>query len=97
MESGKNQVLLQRLETEGITHITYYFSLEDQTLEELSKISFLRTLLGQTETKHYRALELQAELEGRLGRFQSSVDVFAKWGQTDECKPYLVINVSVMV
>lgn len=91
-----NQVLLQRLETEGITHITYYFSLEDQTLEELSKISFLRMLLGQTETKHYRALELQAELEGRLGRFRPSVDVFAKWGQTDECRPYLVINVSVL-
>ena len=91
-----SRVLLQRLETEGITHITYYFSLEDQTLEELSMISFLRTLLGQTETEHYSALELQAELEGQLGRFQSNVEVFAERGQTEMCHPYLVLHVSVL-
>ncbi len=91
-----NTVLLHRLETEGIIHISYYFSLADQSLEDLSVISFLRLLLGQTETEHYSALELQKELEGNLGRFQSYVDVYARRNQTRECTPYLVIQVSVL-
>ena len=80
-------VLKQRLDTEGIVHISYYFSLAGFSLEELSVVSFLRILLGQTGTKHYSALELQAELEEKLGRFQSYVDVFARRGQTERCSP----------
>ena len=90
------KVLLHKLETEGIVHISYYLSLADMTYEELSMISFLRTLLGQTETKHYSALKLQEELDGKLGRFHSYVDVYAKRGQTEECVPYLIIQVSVL-
>lgn len=91
-----NSVLLQQLETDGITHLTYYFLLEDMSLEELSSISFLRVLLGQTETEHYGVLELQAELEGKLGRFETSVHVFAEPEQTEKCKPYLAVYVSVL-
>ncbi|MEZ3435620.1 MAG: insulinase family protein [Lachnospiraceae bacterium] len=90
------RVLLHKLETEGIVHISYYLSLADMTLEELSMVSFLRTLLGQTETENYSALKLQEEIEGNLGRFQAYVDVYAKQGQTEECTPYLVIQVSVL-
>ena len=89
-------VLKQRLDTEGIVHISYYFSLAGFSLEELSVVSFLRILLGQTGTKHYSALELQAELEEKLGRFQSYVDVFARRGQTEHCSPYLAVQVSVL-
>lgn len=95
-EVDGNRVLVQKLETDGIVHISYYLSLEDQTLEELSVLSFLRMLLGQTETEHYSALKLQAELQGKLGRFQSYVDVYAKRTETEECAPYLVIQVSVL-
>lgn len=90
------KVLLHKLETEGIVHISYYLSLADLTLEELSLVSFLRTLLGQTETEHYSALKLREELDGKLGRFQAYTDVYAKRGQTEECTPYLVIQVSVL-
>lgn len=95
-EMNGRKVLLQKLETEGITHITYYFQLSDMTLEELGEISFLRVLLGQTATEHYSALELQAELERHLGRFQVSVDVISENGQTKKCIPYLTIHVSVL-
>ncbi len=95
-EFDGSTVLLHPLETEGIIHISYYFSLSDFSLEELSVISFLRMLLGQTGTEHYSALELQAELEGNLGRFQPYVDVAARRGQTETCTPCLVIQASVL-
>ncbi len=90
------RVLAHPLETDGIVHISYYFSLEGLSEEELCGTSFLRTLLGQAGTVNYNPLELQAELEGKLGRFQSYVDVFARRDQTEECTPYLVVQVSAL-
>ena len=90
------KVLAHPLETDGIVHISYYFSLEGLSEEELCGTSFLRTLLGQAGTVNYNPLELQAELEGKLGRFQSYVDVFARRDQTEECTPYLVVQVSAL-
>lgn len=90
------RVLCQEIETEGIVHITYYFSLEDQSMEDLSRLSFLRMLLGETETEHYSLLELQEELERTLGRFQTGAVVFAERGCTKACRPYLSVSVSVM-
>lgn len=96
MEIDGSRVLIHKLETEGIIHVSYYLTLADLPLEELCIISFLRILLGQTETKHYSALELQAEIDGKLGRFQVYTDVYAKRGQTEECTPYLVIQISIL-
>lgn len=90
------RVLVHQLETDGIVHISYYFSLEGLPEEELCAASFLRTLLGQAGSVNYTPLELQAELEGKLGRFQSYVDVFAGRGQTEECTPYLVVQASAL-
>ena len=91
-----NTVLRHELETNGIIHFSYYFSLEGFTPEELCAVSFLRVLLGQTETENYSAFDIQAELKSKLGRFETAAEVSAGWGQTEECRPYLVINVSVL-
>ncbi len=90
------KVLLQNLETDGILHFTYYFSLEGCTQEELNKVSFLRMLLGQVGTKKYGISELQAEIQGRMGRFEVSADAFAKSGETKECMPFLIVSVSAL-
>lgn len=95
-EMDGRRVLIHRLETEGIVHVSYYFSLTGLSLEELSMVSFLRMFLGQTQTEHYSALDLQAELDEKLGRFQSYVDVFARRDQTENCTPYLVVQVSAL-
>ena len=95
-EMDGSTVLIHKLETDGIVHMSYYFSLAGMSLEELSIVSFLRMLLGQVRTVHYGALEIQAELTGKLGRFQSYVDVFARRGQTESCMPYLVLQVSAL-
>lgn len=95
-ERGGNKILLQDLETDGIVHFTYYFTLADCTKEELSRISFLRTLLGQVRTEKYDISDIQAEIQGRMGRFEASADVFAKPGEIEECAPYLIISVSAL-
>ncbi len=95
-EIDGSTVLLHKTETDGIIHMSYYFSLAGMSLEELSTVSFLRMLLGQTRTEHYSALEIQEELIGKLGRVNSYVDVFARRGQTESCTPYLVLQVSAL-
>lgn len=93
---GENQIIHQQLTCDGILHLSLYFSLADFSLEELSKVSILRTLLGQIGTEHFTMLELQGELQEHLGRFEVSVDTFSKSGETDTCSPYLIIRVSVL-
>ncbi len=95
-KAGGNTVLSHALETDGITHISYYFRLDDMSPEELSQISFLRILLGQTATKHNGLSELETELEERTGRFETEMPVFSKPGQIKACKPYLAVHISVL-
>ncbi|MBM6685756.1 insulinase family protein [Faecalicatena contorta] len=89
-------VLCHPLETEGIVHLVWYFSAEDMEQEELHLLSFLQTLLGQTGTEHFDALELTAALGGELGRFQTGVDVFAPRGETEICRPCFAVHVSAL-
>ncbi|MCB7302894.1 insulinase family protein [Bariatricus massiliensis] len=95
-EMEGRKVLYHPLETEGIVHIAYYFSLEDMTPEELHALTFLQTLLGQTETEHFDTLSLQAELDANLGRFQTGTDVFDVKGNLNLCNPYFAVYVSVL-
>lgn len=89
-------VLHQPLETNGITYLNLYFSLEDIPMEELSRISFLSTLLGESATEHYSALALQSELQGKFGHFSASVTTSAKRGQTDEATPRLAVKAALL-
>lgn len=89
-------VLCHPLETEGIAHLVWYFSAEDLAEEELHLLSFLQTLLGQTRTARFHVLELAAALEGELGRFQTSMEVFAPRGETETCKPCFAVHVSAL-
>ena len=89
-------VLHQPLKTGGITYLNMYFSLSDMTLEELSKITFMTSLIGQSATENHSAIELQSELQGKLGRFSASTSVTAKIGQTKEATPYLTVKLSLL-
>lgn len=95
-EEAGVKVLCHPLETEGIAHLVWYFLAGDLTEEELHLLSFLQTLLGQTRTARFSVLELAASLEGELGRFQTSVEVFAPRGETATCKPCFAVHVSAL-
>ena len=89
-------VLHQPQETNGITYLNLYFSLEDMPKEELGKISFFTALLGESATENYSALELQSELQGKLGNFACTVSCSAKLGQTDEASPRLSVKIALL-
>ena len=95
-EVAGSTVLFQKIETDGILHLVYYFRVDDQPLETLHTISFLRLLLGQTPTERHSLLEMQSMMERELGRFETSVKVLAERDQVKSCVPYVLVNVSFL-
>lgn len=89
-------VLHQPQDTNGITYLNLYFSLEDIPKEQLSHLSFFSGLLGESATEHYSALELQSELQGKFGHFSASVSSSAQHGQTDEATPRLAVRTALL-
>ncbi len=89
-------LLHQPLETNGITYLNLYFNVEDFPIETLPKVAFLASLLGESATEHYTALELQSELQGKLGHFAASLITTAKRGQTDDVTPRLAVKIALL-
>lgn len=89
-------VLHQPVETAGITYLNLYFSLADMPKGKLSKVAFLSSLIGQSATENYSAIELQSELQGKLGRFAAMTNVYAKCGQIAEAEPYLTVKIALL-
>ena len=90
------RVLCHKLPTDGITHLVYYFSLADLTLEELQTVSFLRLLLGKLPAGAYGMQELEAKLAKIMGRFEVKMEILAERDQSDTCRPYLTVGISVL-
>lgn len=89
-------VLRHEAGTNGIIHLTAYFSLTDLSLQELTAASFLSTLLGKLPTKNHSAASLQNQIKTHLGNLDFYVDVFSKVGQTEACTPCLCAQCSVL-
>lgn len=89
-------LMLQPVETGGITYLDLYFSLADMDTAQLQKVSFLCDLLGQVATERYSVLELHSEIEGSLGRFAAGETVFAPPEQTETAMPYLAVSLSLL-
>ena len=89
-------VLHQDIDTSGIVYLSLYFDISDMSLEKLSKINFLGSLLGQVGTVNYSPIELRSQIDGNLGQFSVTNQVFSAKGDTENCKPYLIVNVSVL-
>ena len=89
-------VLHQPEETDGITYLDLYFSLEDFTEAELSCTGFFSGLLGELATEHYSALQLRNEVDGKVGRFIVTVSVFAPGSSLTDAMPHLGVSVAVL-
>lgn len=89
-------VLRHETGTNGIIHLTAYFALSDLSLEDLTKASFLSSLLGNLPTKNYNAAALQNAIKTHLGSLDFSVEVFSKAGQVETCTPCLCVRCSVL-
>lgn len=89
-------VLHQSLETGGILHLDLYFSLEDLSLEELSRVSLLTSLLGKLDTADHSAIDLRSAMDDCLGRFSATVLPLAPEGERERCTPWLVVSASLL-
>ena len=91
------KVLYHPVSTNGVTHISLYFSLGDQKIEELTELSTLPLLLGNLGTEHYPdPLKLQEAVKTYLGSFSVSVTGIGVKDHRELCKPYLVVKTSVL-
>ncbi len=89
-------VLRQPIATDGITYWGLYFSLADLPLADMSKLSFFSSLLGDLETASYSPIELRREIHANLGRLSVFPVVFAQFGDTGVCTPYLKVSVAAL-
>ena len=89
-------VLRHTAATNGIVHLSAYFSLADCTLEKLTQLSLLGKLLGSLSTAKYTAAGLQNEIKSRVGDLSFGVEVFARAEQQAQCNPFLAVHCSVL-
>ena len=89
-------VLQHKAPCHGITHLNYYFTLTDCSLEELSQLKLLGSLLGTLPTARHDAAALQQEIKANIGDLTFNLDVEAKLGDTEACMPQLIVNCSAL-
>lgn len=89
-------VLRHTAATNGIVHLSAYFSLAGCSLEELTQLSLLGKILGDLSTAKYTAAGLQNEIKSRIGDLSFGVEVFARVGQQETCDPFLAVHCSVL-
>ncbi|MBQ9545277.1 MAG: insulinase family protein, partial [Clostridia bacterium] len=93
---GGVKLLNQKITTDGITYVQYYFDLGDLGVEELKEVSFWASLLGQVATQKFDPTELYNEIDAKLGHFDVSFSVISKKNATDDCVPYLAVKFSLL-
>ncbi len=89
--AGTN-VLKVEADTNSIVYVNLYFDVSDFSEHQLKILNVLSGCMGELSTKRYSAAELQTKIKKNLGRFETKIDVFAKNGEIDSCKPYLIVS-----
>lgn len=81
--------------TDGISYLTLYFTLEDLTAEQISEAEFLSVLLGEIGTERYTATELFTQIQATVGHLSARLGVYSPDGKTD-CDPYFEVSIAVL-
>lgn len=89
-------LLFHPVPTHGIVHLTMYFPLSQFSLEELTQISLLSSLLGELPTEHYTAAQLQQAIKTYIGRLHFGLETFAQEDHPESAMPYLSVHASVL-
>lgn len=90
------KVLRVKEDTNGIAYLNMYFDISDYSAEELQLTSALTASFGELRTENYAGDELQTRIKTAIGSLSARVEVMAKPGDLDECKPYLVVTAGVL-
>lgn len=89
-------VLFHPAAEQGVVHFNLYFSLADQSPEDLSALSFLTELLGELPTRRHTVAELQREVQREIGLLDYNVTACAVPGNPEVCRPYFAVSCSVL-
>lgn len=90
------KVLFHPVPSQGIVHLALYFPLTGYSLEELTRLTLLPSLLGELPTEKHTAAELQQLVKTYIGTLSFRLDTQAKLGQTETCTPCLSAFASVL-
>lgn len=95
-EENGTTILFHEQPTKGITNISLYFRLGNYSLEELTKLSFLATLLEEMPTKEHSVLEFQRLIKTYLGSFHAELLLCGDETHIDNTSPYFVVRINVL-
>ena len=93
---GGVKVIRAKTAANGIAYLDLYFGLSGCSAEELSDAAILAGVLEELPTAKRSVLELKNALDAGLGRFVAEVRSFAKPGDAQSAKAYLVVRVSAL-
>ncbi len=86
-------VLAQNVATNGITYSDLLFDVSDLDENEIFDLRLLVSLMGNTDTENYSAIELQNKIKSELGSFDVSTTPITKDGNG---KLYLSVFISAL-
>lgn len=89
-------VLVHRLNCNGVTHLRAYFSLTDYTLDELTALGQVTSLLGRLPTAEHDALKLQQEIKRWTGGLGFGIVTRSRPDQDETATPCLAVYVSAL-
>ncbi|MBP3318756.1 MAG: insulinase family protein, partial [Ruminiclostridium sp.] len=90
------KVLFHPVPSQGIVHLALYFPLTGYSLEELTRLSLLPSLLGELPTEKHTAGELQQLVKTYIGTLSFRLEVQVQKGNTETCTPCLIAYASVL-
>ena len=93
---GGVKVIRAKTAANGITYLELYFELAGCSGEDLSDAAILAGVLEELPTAKRSVLELKNALDAGLGRFETEVKAYAKPGDAQHAKAYLVVRVSAL-
>lgn len=95
-ESTPQRCLLHEVATHGIDYLSYYFTLDGVSFEDLPYVSILAILLGKLDTTHYTAAELDTLTQLHLGRLRFSATAYENEAAPQGIAPQFIIATSAL-
>ena len=89
-------VLYHPVPSRGIVNINLYFSLADKSLEELSDLAGLGSLLGELPTANHTSAELARDIKTYLGALTFKLNAFERYGGNGAAMPNFTVSASIL-
>ena len=79
-----------------LDYLSYYFSLDHVTYDELPYVTLLANLLGKLDTEHYTASEIDTLSQLYLGRLRFSATTYENETLAQGIAPKFIVSASVL-